>query len=29
VRELMNMIEHIAEPDEHDDEIDLETGVTS
>jgi ArsR family transcriptional regulator, lead/cadmium/zinc/bismuth-responsive transcriptional repressor len=27
VREMMNMIEHIAEPDEHDD-INLETGVT-
>ncbi|MEA2767515.1 MAG: ArsR family transcriptional regulator, lead/cadmium/zinc/bismuth-responsive transcriptional [Acetobacteraceae bacterium] len=30
VREMLtNMIEHIAEPDEHDDSINIETGVTS
>lgn len=30
VREMLtNMIEHIAEPDEHDDDINIETGVTS
>jgi DNA-binding transcriptional ArsR family regulator len=30
VREMLtNMIEHIAEPDEHDDDITIETGVPS
>jgi DNA-binding transcriptional ArsR family regulator len=30
VREMLtNMIEHIAEPDEHDDSINIETGVPS
>jgi DNA-binding transcriptional ArsR family regulator len=30
VREMLtNMIEHIAEPDEHDDDINIETGVPS
>src|ERR1700676_31747 len=30
VREMLtNMIEHIAEPEEHDDDINIETGVTS